>query len=380
MNGIDRGAVEKLPVLHRVWRVWTARGPIAGACLGLALGCAPAAQCPPGDAGAAAPSVVRVEAVEADRQGAALSVPGVVAFDEERVAAIIPPVQGRVVRLLAATGDHVGASAPLALVYSADVAGAGAGLAEARIARIAAEQNLARAERLSIEGAGSLREVVDARTNLATARAEEARAAAVLRSMGAPASGAGMYTLRSPIAGTVVRRALRVGAEARPDAAEPAFLVSDLSHVWVLAHVHEGQGSVVRAGDAAEVTFPSLPGTVLRAPVARVADAVDPDTRTLVVRIPVENRDGLLRPEMFARVNLRSSARVAITVPVTAVITVGGEAVVLVERAPGRYERRAVVLGAEIGERVQVLGGLRPGERVVTRGALLLAPEASQVL
>lgn len=343
-------------------------------------GCARGERCAQDASSTPLESVVRVEPVEADREGAALSVPGVVAFDEERVAAIIPPVQGRVVRLLAATGDHVAASAPLALVYSADVAGAGAGLAEARIARIAAEQSLARAERLAAEGAGSQREVVDARTNLATARAEETRAAAVLRSMGAPASGAGTYTLRTPIAGTVVRRALRVGAEARPDAAEPAFLVSDLSHVWVLAHVHEGQGSVVRPGDLAEVALPSLPGAQLRARVERVADAVDPDTRTLVVRIPVENRDGALRPEMFARVTIRSSARGAITVPVTSVVTSGGDAVVIVERGPNRYERRAVVLGAELGARVQVLEGLRPGERVVTRGALLIAPEASQVL
>lgn len=326
------------------------------------------------------PRVVRVEAVEADREGAAISVPGVVSFDEERVAAIIPPVQGRVVRLLAATGDHVPPNAPLALVYSADVAGAGAGLAEARITRIAAEQSLARAERLAAEGAGSVREVVDARTNLATARAEETRAGAVLQSMGARASGAGTYTLRSPIGGTVVRRSLRVGAEARPDAAEPAFLVSDLSHLWVLAHVHEGQGSVVRAGDAAEITLPSLPGVTLHARVERVADAVDPDTRTLVVRVPVENRDGALRPEMFARVTLRSATRHALTVPVTAIVTSAGDPVVLVERGEGSYERRPVVVGAELGERAQILGGLRPGERVVTRGALLLAPEASQVL
>lgn len=356
---------------HLVWTLAVA---------GLVLGCGTGARPTSRAEDAPLPSVIRVESVEADRAGAAISVPGVVAFDEERVAAIIPPVQGRVVRLLAATGDQVAAGAPLALVYSADVAGAGAGLAEARIARIAAEQSLARAERLASEGAGSQREVVDARTNLATARAEETRASAVLRSMGAPASGAGTYTLRSPIAGTVVRRALRVGAEARPDAAEPAFLVSDLSHVWVLAHVHEGQGNVVQAGDLAEITLPSLPGAQLRAPVQRVADAVDPDTRTLVVRIPVENREGALRPEMFARVTIRSSTRHAIMVPVTSVVTSGGDALVIVERSPGHYERREVILGAELGERVQVLSGLRPGERVVTRGALLIAPEASQVL
>ena len=329
---------------------------------------------------ATASAFVRVEPVALDAEGAAIVAPGNVTFDEEHVAAIIPPVQGRVMRLLAAPGDHVAVGAPLASVYSAEVAGAGAGMSEARINRIAAEQSVARAERLAAEGAGSQRDVIDARTALATARAEEQRAAAVLRSLGAPAMAVGLYTLRAPLSGTVVQRSLRVGAEARPDASEPAFLVADLDHVWVLAHLHEAQGSAVRVGDRAQIEVPALPGRHFTSTVDHVADAVDPNTRTLVVRIRVENADHALKPEMFARVTLRTRAAGVVLVPLHALVTQSQGYAFFVETSPGHFDRRAVTLGAELDGRAQVLSGLRPGERVVVDGALLLDAAAEQVL
>ncbi len=323
---------------------------------------------------------VHVATVALDADGAAVVVQGNISFDEEHVAAIIPPVQGRVMRLLAAPGDHVQAGAALASMYSAEVAGAGAGLSEAHINRIAAEQNLARAERLAAEGAGSQRDVIDARTALATARTEESRAGAVLQSLGAPRVAVGLYTLRAPIAGTVVQRSLRVGAEARPDASEPAFLVADLDHVWVLAYLHEAQGSAVHPGDRAEIEVPALPGRRFSSVVDHVAEAVDPNSRTLVVRIRLDNPGHSLKPEMFARVTLRTRSQGVALVPVTALVTDASGYAAFVETTPGRYQRRHVTLGAELDGRAQVIDGLMPGERVVVEGALLLDAAAEQVL
>lgn len=325
-------------------------------------------------------SFVRVEPATTDSLGAAIVAQGTVSFDEEHIAAIFPPVQGRVIRLLAAPGDHVAAGAALASVYSADVAGAGAGLSEAHINRVAAEQSLARAERLAAEGAGSQRDVIDARTALDTARAEEARASGVLRSMGAPQMAVGAYTLRAPISGTVVQRSLRVGAEARPDASEPAFLVADLDHIWVLAYLHEAEGASVHTGDRAAVEIPALPGRRFESTVDHVADAVDPNTRTLVVRIRFDNEDHALKPSMFARVTLRTRAAGVVLVPTSALVTQAHGYAAFVETAPHRYERRDVTVGAELDGHAQILAGLRQGERVVVEGALLLDASASQLL
>lgn len=322
---------------------------------------------------------VRVEPVAVDAQGAAVVARANVTLDEERVAAVISPVQGRVTRLLVGVGDHVSAGAPLASVYSAEVAGAGAALSQARISRMSAEQSLARAERLAAEGAGSQREVLDARTALAGARAEEARARAVLQSIGASGAADGVYTLRAPTAGTVVRRALRVGAQARPDDAEPAFLIADLDQVWVVARLHESQGAAVRAGDRAEIDVPAAPGRRFVSVVDRVAEAVDPDTHTLSVRICVPNVDRALKPDMLARVTVRTGSTDVPLVPLTALITDAEGYAAFVEVA-GRFERRRVVVGAEFDGRAQVRDGLRAGDRVVVEGALLLDASADRAL
>ena len=357
-------------------RTWTFVGVAA-----LLAACGPHREPLSAAAPPAAPSAfVRVEVAALDSQGAAIVAQGSVGFDEEHVAAIIPPVQGRVVRLLASPGDHVASGAPLASVYSAEVAGAGAGLSEARINRVAAEQSLARAQRLAAEGAGSQRDVIDARTSLATARAEEQRAGAVLQSMGAPPMAVGTYTLRAPISGTVIQRSLRVGAEARPDAAEPAFLIADLDRVWVLAHLHESQGAAVHAGDAVEIEIPALPGRHFTSVVDRVAEAVDPNARTLVVRVSLANPDHALKPEMFARVTLRTRSAGVVLLPLSALVTDAGGYVAFVETSRGHFERRAIAVGAELAGRAQVLDGIRPGERVVVEGALLLDAAGGQVL
>jgi cobalt-zinc-cadmium efflux system membrane fusion protein len=171
-----------------------------------------------------------------------------------------------------------------------------------------------------------------------------------------------------------------VGSEARPDAAEPAFLIADLDRVWVLAHLHETQGAAVHSGDRVEIDVPALPGRHFTSTVDRVAEAVDPNTRTLVVRIGLPNLDHALKPEMFARVTVRTQSAGIALVPVSALVTEPGGYGAFVETSPGHYERRHVVLGAELEGRAQVREGLRVGERVVVEGALLLDAAAEQVL
>jgi cobalt-zinc-cadmium efflux system membrane fusion protein len=198
--------------------------------------------------------------------------------------------------------------------------------------------------------------------------------------MGAPRMAVGTYTLRAPISGTIVQRSLRVGAEARPDAAEPAFLIADLNRVWVLAHLHEAQGAAVHAGDHVDIEIPALPGRRFTSTVDRVADAVDPNARTLVVRVSLQNDDHALKPEMFARVTVRTRSSNVVLVPVSALVTAPQGYIAFVESSPGHFTRRQVVIGAELDGHAQVLQGLRAGERVVIEGALLLDGSAEQVL
>jgi multidrug efflux pump subunit AcrA (membrane-fusion protein) len=125
---------------------------------------------------------------------------------------------------------------------------------------------------------------------------------------------------------------------------------------------------------------PALPGRHFTSVVDHVADAVDPNSRTLVVRIRLDNPGHALKPEMFARVTLRARSAGVALVPTTALVTEPAGYAAFVETSPGHYARRHVILGAELSGHTQVLDGLRPGEHVVVEGALLLDASAEQVL
>ena len=322
----------------------------------------------------------RPEPASIDPSETAVSVTGMVAYDEERVAAMVAPVRGRVLHLLAAQGDHVERGQDLAVISSPDAASMSAGLLQARARRLAALRTLQRAEAVAAQGAGSQQELVEARSAFAQAGAEETRADATLRSMGAHGPMAPTYTLHSPIAGTIMQRTLRQGTDVRPDAHEPAFIIADLEHLWVLAHLHESMAATVNLGDTAEIETASLPGRRFTGTVQYVSDAIDPVSQTLVVRIGLANPGRFLRPDMFARVTLHTHPSGRIVLPNSALVLLPDGEGVFVETAPGHYDRRHVTLGAEIDGRVQVLSGVTPGERVVVQGVMLLDPSAAQPL
>lgn len=346
----------------------------SGAC---AHSAQPSAQ--PSIASSAPTDFVRVAPAALDDRGSVVLAQGVVSADESRVSAVVPAVQGRVVRVHAMTGDHVAAQALLALLYSPEIAGVNAAVIQARIARTAAQDSVQRVEALAHEGAASQRELVEARASLAQSRAEETRARTALSAMGTAGSGA-TYGLRAPMAGTIIRRTLHVGAESRPDG-EPAFVIADLSRVWVTASVPERLASSVQQGERAEVELPALPGRRFSGTVARVGAAIDPLSRAVPVRIVLDNPDGALKPEMSARITLYVDARPVVVVPTSALITrADGGYALFVRRAAGGFERRSVTVGAESNERAQVLEGLLPNEPVVVEGALLIDPGAQQAL
>lgn len=322
---------------------------------------------------------VVVEPATIDSRGSVVVTQAVVAPEESRLAAIVAAVRGRVVRVHAVTGDDVTPRTVLAEVQSAEVAAANASVAQARIARQSAQDALERVRELTQQGAASQREVVEARTAFAQARAEEQRASSALSAFGSAGGGA-TYTLRSPIAGTVIRRSLRVGAEATPES-DPGFIVADLSSVWVVGAVPERVASTVQRGERAEIELPALPGRRFTGTVSHVASSIDPATRSLSVRVELDNSERLLKPEMAAKLTLFVDARPVVVVPTTALVTRsdGGYAV-FVQRADGTFERRSVTVGAEFEDRAQVLDGLRAREPIVVQGALLIDPSAQQAL
>ena len=148
--------------------------------------------------------------------------------------------------------------------------------------------------------------------------------------------------------------------------------IADLSTVWMAADVPESSVRLIRVGDSVKIQLLAYPGEFLTGRVARIADTLDTQTRTIKVYVELPNPRGRLRPEMFGTVWHSGVLKRMPTLPPAAVVQEYGRSVVFLERAPGQYERRPVTLGAPVNDRLPVLAGLQAGDRVVVDGAVLL--------
>lgn len=213
------------------------------------------------------------------------------------------------------------------------------------------------------------------------ARAEHERAVARLSSYGAETTSVDqIFALRAPLGGVVVERNVSPGQEVRPDQMlanapqlfAPLFVITNPSRLWVMLDVPEEDLALVHENAPIVLHAQGWPKRVFRGRVTLVSGALDPNTRTLKVRGAVDNSDGALKGEMLVTVDIARPAVGLTAVPEAAVLLNGDSHFVYVEHSPGRYERRAVVVGAAHDGVVPVLSGLKPGERVVIGSTLLL--------
>jgi membrane fusion protein, copper/silver efflux system len=181
--------------------------------------------------------------------------------------------------------------------------------------------------------------------------------------------------LYSDSSGYVVQKMAFHGMRITP--ADTLFDVADLSQLWVLADVYESDLPSVRTGMEAEISVPYRPGRKWRGPVTNIAPTVDDKTRTIKVRIEVENQGEELKPDMFADVLLESDLGLGLVVPGDALINAGQRLLVFLDHDGGRLEPREVQTGARVGEGFEVLSGLAEGDRVVTSANFLLDSESS---
>jgi cobalt-zinc-cadmium efflux system membrane fusion protein len=177
----------------------------------------------------------------------------------------------------------------------------------------------------------------------------------------------------APIGGTVVQRRVGPGQWLSTGGSEPVFTIADLSTMWLVAAVRELDAPMIRTGQAVEVMVGALPGRTFPARITTVGAGLDPTTRRLTVRAEVEDPDRLLKPEMFATFRISvGEGRENVAVPVNAVIYRGSEASVWVALDGNRFILRRIAPGMRSGDMLEVVDGLKPGERVVTGGALFI--------
>lgn len=325
-------------------------------------------------------SAAGIETVAARRDslGIELESTARIEFDRNRMADICAPIPGVIREIAVDLGEDVSAADVLFVLESSRVGDLQARRQAARERLETARTNLDRQVRLREGGISSQRQIELARRELESAQAELRSIDGSLRLSGAPRVGrAGRFSVRSPLAGEVVRRSALLGSFAAES--DSLATVADTSNMWVLVDVSEWDASVLEIGQTVEVRVDGITGRTFTGRVTWIASEVDPRTRTVTVRAELENHDGALRAGQFAHATIRlATPESAVTVPIESVQRVDGESVLFVRRRDGLFEARPVALGRSDGHRVQVTGEVQVGERVVTTGAFLLRTELAR--
>jgi multidrug efflux pump subunit AcrA (membrane-fusion protein) len=180
--------------------------------------------------------------------------------------------------------------------------------------------------------------------------------------------------LKAPIDGVIVDRRSTVGELVGKD--KEIFTVSDPTDLWVIAEIKERDIGAVKVGQDATFTVLSYPGQVFHGTIARIGNQVGPESRTTDVRIETKNIDGRLKPGMFADVEITTTVlQDVLVIPESALQADEGRQVVFVALGASKFEKRVVTTGLQHGGRVQVLDGLKAGEKVVAEGSFILKSE-----
>ncbi len=380
---------------------------------------------------------IEVEGVTQRPAVALIKVTGTVETNQQQTQQATPLVSGRVERVNVVLGDHVRAGSVLAIISSPEVAEMHGKLREAetrlrlaertlqrvqraenRVAVIQAkakldeaEATLRRTRRLIDLGAGAgkdliaaeaahktakaeydyqnninvNREVQQAQAEVETARVDVAHLRQSLVTLGDPVAGTGrdehrtdisLVTLRAPVSGTVVERQVNVGAGIQ--AGSPLFTIANISTVWIIANVPEGQVGKIRVGTPAEVRSAALGNDTMAGRVNYIDPRLNEETRTARVRIELANPGERLKAGMFVEVGFQAGTGGAteqeLMVPSTAVQLIENRSVVFLPKddEPGAFEVRQVELGGEIEGYHRVISGLKLGDKVVTKGSFTL--------
>ena len=336
-------------------------------------------------------ATLKIEAVRSGNAAGVVQATGTISVDEERSTPVVLPFSGTVTEVDVEAGQAVVRGQPLLRVASPDYNNARNALtaaqAQAQTATAqlkVAQDNATRQEAIYKTAGGALKDYRQAQSDLVAARSAAATAtsaAATARGQlallgGDGASQGALATYAAPVSGIVVARNVAAGQYVGVGGDKPLMTIADLSSVWLIAQLPESDAAAVKLGDPVMVTTPAYPGRQFRATIDNIAAALDPATHRLPVRASVANPGGALKPQMFASFAIQRIANVrgrgGILVPSQAVIHEGDGARVWLSLGHGLLRAQGVTIGDSADGVDTVTAGLKPGDRIVTAGALFV--------
>ena len=312
--------------------------------------------------------------------------PGRIEANPNRISRVAMPVAGRVRRVMVALGDAVREGDPLFSIESPDAGTATSNYQQAR-ARVVetkaslakADADLSRSKDLLQGRAIAQKDVLSAEAAVAQARSALEQAQAALEESVARLKIFDIHAgetnpsilVHAPLSGKVLEVSVAAG-EYRNDTSAPLMTIADLSTVFMTADVPESQIRLITRGESVKITLSAYPGEVFSGTVARIADIVNPQTRTIEVRALLRNPQGRLRPDMFGEIRHDETYRELPVLPSSAVIQNNDQSIAYREKGAGVFEAIAVRTGKQNGDQIPILSGVTAGDRIVVDGSILL--------
>ncbi len=343
----------------------------------LLSGCQKQAPVDPG-AGSGGSAAIEVTTAKMQDVTDTLTIPARVAPDPTRVVHVFSQVSGRLTELKVRPGEEVSKGQTIGLIQSSDVSQARSDYEKAKIESLRTDRQLDRGKILLQHEVLAQKDYDDLLAASQAAHAEMDRTEQRIHMLGFSVEGVSDTTvLRAPIAGAVLDTGSASGEMQRSlDNAVSIATIANLDEVWVLGDVYERDLGVVRAGRQVEITFSAYPGETVHGAISSISDAIDPVSLTLKARVVLKNPQHKYKPLMYATIAVARSTERAFVLPASSVIHEGSNSFVFVRNSAGKYDKRQVVLGSAQGLNVEVTGGIKDGEQIVTTGAALLRAPA----
>ena len=325
---------------------------------------------------------VVVAKAEKQRLGGSISATGKVEVNADRIAHVSPRIPGKVVTVKASLGDSVSAGQALVTLDSVELGEAVSRYRQSKTKLALAQSNMERIKNLVEKKIAARKDIFQAETDFKNAQNElhtDEDRLALYGISGADLKGDGYkrprLPVRAPISGIITEKHAIVGELADPS--KNLFTVADLSSVWVLVDINEKDLAKVRRGQPAIVSVDAFPELKLKGRITYIADLVNEATRTVKARIEVANPGRKLKPEMFASVQLAlpSDTPPVLAVPEEALQELDGKKVLFVLEKDAEFEARPVEAGRSAGGQVEIVSGLKEGERYAVKGAFILKSE-----
>ncbi len=318
--------------------------------------------------------MIKIDTVKVSPVKDELSLTGQISFDENKVVKVFPFSSGQVTDVKVTLGDKVTQGQVLAVVRSADVAGDYTDLNSAKADLAISKRQLEQAEYLYKNGISSERDYTEAKENYAKAKAANTKVQQQIAINGGGNTNAnGTLIIRAPRAGYVVEKNIAAGDFIRQDNSGSLFTISDMKDVWVNANVFESDIAKVKEGYNARVTTIAYPDKIFNGKVDLVNSTLDPDSKVMTIRIKLPNNDMLLKPQMFTNVVITNNEpATAVALPASSIIFDNGKNYVVVYNNRCSLEAREVSPVKTVDSVTYVAGGVKAGERIITKNQLML--------